>query len=47
MMIGTRYIYREREREREREELKVNAFLKFSYGFVIIYIVVFGLSQTS
>ena len=43
MMIGTRYIYR----EREREELKVNTFLKFSYGFVIIYIVVFGLSQTS
>ena len=41
MMIGTRYIYI------EREELKINTFLKFSYGFVIIYIVVFGLSQTS
>ena len=25
----------------EREELKVNIFLKFGHGFVIIYIVVF------
>ena len=32
---------------KEREELKVNIFLKFGHGFVIIYKVVFSLSQTS